>query len=151
MREDEIKNVVAFVLNWESEELCSTPLVVFEWPATVDGFLADFPVGDAANGAALFATTYGCSGCHGLLDGSLPAAVGPDLSAIAIDGATRVEGYSAAEYVYESILEPNAFIAEQCPTGPCLGPPSAMLANFGERMAENPQDMADMMVYLLGQ
>ena len=77
--------------------------------------------------------------------------MGPDLSNIAVDGATRIEGYSAADYVYESILEPNAFIAEQCPTGPCLGPPSAMLANFGERMAANPQDMADILAYLLGE
>lgn len=149
MREDEIRNIVAYVLNWESEELCSAPIVTFNWPATVEGFHEEFPTGDAANGEALF-VSYGCSGCHGSPDGSIPAAVGPDLSNIAVDGATRVEGYSAEMYIYESILDPNAFIAPDCPTGPCLGPPSAMLANFGERMAENPQDMADILAYLLG-
>ncbi len=150
MREDEIKNTVAFILNWESDDLCSEPVVTFDWPATAQGLVDEFPDGDAANGEALF-VSYGCSGCHGVPDGSIPAAVGPDLSNIAVDGATRVDGYSAAMYVYESILDPNAFIAEECPTGPCLGPPSAMLANFGERMAENPQDMADILAYLLGE
>jgi hypothetical protein len=73
------------------------------------------------------------------------------MSNIAVDGATRVEGYTATDYLYESILEPNAFITEQCPTGPCLGPPSAMPANFAERMATSPQDLADIMAYLLGE
>lgn len=149
MREDEIRDTVAFVLNWENDELCSTPVVTFDWPATAEGFLTDFPDGDAANGESMY-VSYGCSGCHGVPDGSVAAAVGPDLANIAVDGATRVDGYTAEMYVYESILEPNAFIAAECPTGPCLGPPSAMPANFAERMAENPQDMADILAYLFG-
>ncbi len=149
MRDDEVANVVAFVMNWESDPLCSAPVITFDWPATSEAFLADFPDGDAANGEALF-VTYGCSGCHGAPDGSVPAAVGPDLSNIAVDGATRVEGYTAEMYVYESVLHPNAVIAPNCPTGPCLGPPSAMPANFIERMATSPQDLADIMAYLLG-
>ena len=148
MREDQIKNVVAFVLNFESEELCSAPVVTFDWPATAEAFLAEFPDGDPANGAQLF-VTYGCSGCHGAPDGSTPASVGPDLTNIAVDGATRVEGYTAQMYIYESVLHPNAVIAPNCPTGPCLGPPSAMPANFAERMGSNPQDLADIMAFLL--
>jgi mono/diheme cytochrome c family protein len=148
MRDDEVANVVFFVLNWESEELCSTPVVTFDWPATAVAFLNEFPDGDAANGEELY-VTYGCSGCHGVPDGSVPAAIGPDLSNIAEVGATRVDGYTAEMYVYESILHPNVVIAPECPTGPCLGPPSTMPANFIERM--NPQDLADIMAYLLGE
>jgi mono/diheme cytochrome c family protein len=150
MRDDEVANVVAFVLNWESDALCEIEIPTFDWPATAEAFLADFPEGDAANGEGLY-VTYGCSGCHGVPDGSVAAVVGPDMSNIAVDGATRVEGYTAADYLYESILEPNAYITEQCPTGPCLGPPSAMPANFAERMATSPQDLADIMAYLLGE
>ena len=150
MRDDEVANVVAFVMNWESEPLCSAPVITFDWPATSEAFFADFPDGDATNGEALY-VTYGCSGCHGALDGSVAAAVGPDLANIAVDGAARVEGYTAEMYVYESILEPNAVISEVCPTGPCLGPPSAMPANFAERMGFNPQDMADILAYLLAE
>lgn len=150
MRDDEVANVVAFVMNWESEVLCSAPVVTFDWPATVETFLTDFPEGDAVNGEALY-TSYGCSGCHGMPDGSVAAAVGPDLANIAVDGAARIDGYTAEMYVYESILEPNAYIAEACPTGPCLGPPSAMPANFAERMGFNPQDLADIMAYLFAE
>jgi mono/diheme cytochrome c family protein len=150
MRDDEVANVVAFVMNWESDPLCSAPVITFDWPATAETFLTDFPEGDAVNGEALY-TSYGCSGCHGTLDGSVAAAIGPDLANIEVDGATRVDGYTAEMYVYESILEPNAVIAEVCPTGPCLGPPSAMPANFAERMGFNPQDLADIMAYLFAE
>ena len=54
--------------------------------------------------------------------------------------------------VYESILYPNAHIAEECPSGPCVGPPSAMPANFGQDMNTNgQQDLADVMTFILGE
>jgi len=114
----------------------------------VDDFLADFPDGDPENGAAIYTVPYGCSGCHGSADGSIPAAVGPDLSEIAVNGATRIDGYSATQYIYESVLQPNAHIAEQCPVGPCVSP-SAMPPNFADRMAANPQDLADLIAFLM--
>lgn len=151
MRADQVENVAMFVLNWESEELCSTPIVTFDWPETVADFQADYPEGDAENGGQLF-VSYGCSGCHGDPDGDAStAAVGPWLGDIAEVGATRIEGYTAEEYVYESILQSSAYIVEECPTGPCSGPPSAMPDNFPLRMGENPQDMADVLTYLLGE
>jgi len=149
MRPDQVRNLANFVLNWETEELCSGPVITFEWPETVEDFIAQFPEGDAANGKALF-VTYGCSGCHGVPDEGVAAAVGPDLSNIAVTGATRVEGQTAEQYVYHSVLYPSDFIAPDCPTGPCSGPPSAMPANFPLRMATNPQDLRDILTYLLG-
>lgn len=149
MREDQVKNAAAFVLNWESEALCAEPVITYEWPESVDDFLAEFPDGDAANGEALFVVPYGCSGCHGSPDGTIPAAVGPDLSQIAVEGATRIEGYSAAQYIYESILEPNAFIAPDCPNGPCASPSGMQATNFAGRMAPSPQDVADILAFLL--
>ena len=62
----------------------------------------------------------GCIACHTIPE--IPGAVGqigPDLSNIGVDGATRVAGYSAEEYILESIMDPEAFIAPDCPTGPC--------------------------------
>lgn len=73
----------------------------------------------------------GCIGCH-VIPG-IPNAVGqigPNLSNIGVDGATRIEGYSSEEYIHESLLEPNAFIAPNCPTGPCL--PNLMVQNLGD-------------------
>lgn len=63
----------------------------------------------------------GCTACHTIPD--IPNAVGqvgPDLSNVASNAATRREGYTAEEYIRESIREPNAFIAPDCPTGPCI-------------------------------
>lgn len=63
----------------------------------------------------------GCAACH-VMPG-IPGAVGvigPDMTNIGVDAATRVPGESAEEYLRLSIMEPNAFIAPQCPTGDCL-------------------------------
>jgi len=63
----------------------------------------------------------GCTACHTIPN--IPNAVGqvgPDLSNIGVDGANRREGYSAEQYIRESIMEPNAFAAPECPTGPCI-------------------------------
>ena len=63
----------------------------------------------------------GCPACHTIPD--IPNAagqIGPDLSNIGSNAATRREGYSAEEYLRESILNPNAFIVPECPTGPCV-------------------------------
>lgn len=154
LRPDQVQNVTNFVLNYESEALCSEPVVTYEWPEFVEEFLAGpdvTPPGDPARGQELFTVTYGCAACHGSLDGSTPAAIGPSLTNIETDGATRIDGMSAEDYVYHSILYPSDFIAPECPTGPCAGPPSVMPANFGARMSENPQDMADILAYLLGE
>lgn len=150
LRNDQVENLTNFVLNYESEELCAAPIITFDWPGSVDGFLADYPDGDAANGETLYTVTYGCAGCHGQLDNEASAVVGPWLGDIEITGATRIEGMSAEDYVYQSILYPSDFISPECPTGPCAGPPSVMPANFGQRMGENPQDMADILAYLFG-
>jgi mono/diheme cytochrome c family protein len=150
MRPDQIRNVANFVLNWETETLCSSPIITFEWPDNVGDYLAEYSEGDAENGKALF-VTYGCSGCHGVPDEGITAAVGPELTDIAMVGAMRVEGQTADQYVYHSILYPSDFIAPECPNAPCTGPPSAMTANFPDRMAASPQDLADIMAYLFGQ
>ncbi|MEM7112972.1 MAG: c-type cytochrome [Chloroflexota bacterium] len=152
MRPDQVENVANFVLNWESEEMCAEEPIRYEWPETVAEYLAsdDGANGDAANGEALF-TTYGCSGCHGDPNGTADSAsVGPWLGDIATVGSTRVEGLDAEQYVYESILNPNAYIVEECPTGACASP-SAMPANFAARIGGAPADMADLLAYILGQ
>jgi mono/diheme cytochrome c family protein len=154
LRNDQVENVANFVLNFESEELCAAPVVTYEWPELAEEFLAGpdvTPPGDPARGTELFTVTYGCSACHGTLDGATPAAIGPSLVDIETTGAERVEGMDALQYVYHSILYPSDHIAPDCPTGPCAGPPSAMPATFASRMGENPQDMADILAAILGE
>jgi mono/diheme cytochrome c family protein len=141
----QIDQLTAYILNWDHPDLCGdeTAVEAVEWPDAVE----DLPVeGDPEAGAGLYEITYGCAACHGDPSDPGSATVGPHLGNIANDAATRVDGMSAAQYIYESILNPNAFITPDCPNGPCFEP-SAMPANFGDRMSE--QDMADLIAYYL--
>ncbi|MEW5986298.1 MAG: c-type cytochrome [Chloroflexota bacterium] len=150
MAQNEVEDVTNFILNWESDTLCAQPVVTApQWP--VEGWpedVAELPAGVAEAGKDLYTTKFGCVGCHG--DPATPGsnAVGPHLGSIATDGATRVEGKSAAQYVYESILSPNLALAPQCPTGPCTSP-SSMPGTFSTLMT--PEELANVLAYLLGQ
>ena len=72
------------------------------------------------SGSDLF-KTVGCGGCH-TIEGVSPGQVGPDL--------THVGGRADADYLRQSILEPDAVIASECPGGAC--PPGVMPQSFGE-------------------
>lgn len=157
MRPDQVQNVTNYVLNWGSEELCAEEPVTFPWPDLVPGGAEAFqsmtdPVeivaGDPELGAAAY-LSYGCNACHGLPDGSAPATVGPSLTEVATTGAERVEGFSAQDYIYSSILDPNLFISPECPNGDCASP-SAMPTGFPLTIGRNPQDMAHLLAYLMG-
>jgi hypothetical protein len=157
MRPDQVQNVTNFVLNWETEELCATPPVTFPWPETVGEYnemdISDPLVfvaepGDPERGAAVY-EARACFSCHGYPEEPGSNLVGPWLGEIADVGNTRVEGMVAQQYVYNSILHPNEHIAPDCPNGPCADP-STMPSTFASDFAQNPQDMADILAYLLG-
>lgn len=162
MRPDQVQNVTNYVLNWASEELCAAPPVEFPWPeagagaalayhqmSVTDPFEFTAVAGDPALGEAAY-QSYGCSGCHGQMDTESTASTGPWLGDIAENAADRIPGYSAEDYLYESILHPDAFIAPDCPGGPCTSPSQMASQDFLRRMAPNPQDLAHIMAYLLG-
>ncbi len=90
----------------------------------------------------------GCGGCHVIPQ--VPGAagqVGPDLSEIGVQAGARVEGMDAAEYLYQSIVDPNAFVVPECPLGPC--PPNVMPANFADLLSEEEiQAVVDFLVTL---
>lgn len=95
--------------------------------------------------AAIF-TKAGCIGCHVIT--GVPNAVGqigPNLSNIGVVSATRIEGYTGEEYIRESLLQPNAFIAPECPTGPCL--PNLMVQNLGDILTT--EEIDAVVAYLL--
>lgn len=63
----------------------------------------------------------GCPACHTIP--GVPGAqgqVGPNLSNIGVTAATRREGYTAEQYIRESLEQPAAFTVPDCPTGPCV-------------------------------
>ena len=106
------------------------------------------PIGKPQRGASLYQAVYGCVACHG--DPAVPESnnVGPHLGGIGTVGASRVEGVTAAQYIYQSILEPNAFIAPECKNGLPCPEPSAM-PEYASLVSL--QDVADMLTFLLEQ
>ena len=74
-------------------------------------------VRDAENGKVLFETFqeragpgYACSNCHSV--DSEEKLTGPGLLNVKARAAARVDGQSAAEYIYNSIIDTNAYLVE---------------------------------------
>ena len=63
-----------------------------------------------SRGQEIFAASF-CSTCH-TVEGVTKGRVGPDLTHIGTDGASQRPGLSAGEYIFESIRDPEAFVAE---------------------------------------
>lgn len=135
----------------ESTEVSATPTVApTAEPTTAPteaapaAAIAVTGVPAAADVAPIFAKGT-CVACHVIPN--VPGAVGvigPDLTTIGAVGATRIAGYTAEEYIRESILNPNAFIAPECPTGPCLA--GVMLQNLADTLT--PEEIDLVVAYL---
>jgi mono/diheme cytochrome c family protein len=100
-------------------------------------FLAALASADRERGRQL-ALTNGCAGCHSLQPGGL--SVGPTWYDLAETAATRVPGQGAADYLYTSIVQPNAYVVAGYL-------PGIMAQNYGQRLSED--DIADIVRYLL--
>jgi mono/diheme cytochrome c family protein len=86
--------------------------------------------GDPAAGSNVFGSA-GCNTCHMLADAGSTAEVGPNLDDV-------LQGQDAA-FIRESIVDPNAMVAEGFP-------PNVMPGNYGEQLSE--QELADLVAYL---
>ena len=69
------------------------------------------PVAAGAHpGQSLFVGAGGCSACH-TIDGVAQGILGPPLNGIGSAAANRIPGYSAEEYIRESIMKPEVYAA----------------------------------------
>lgn len=114
------------------------------WPRRAE----DLPPGSPVAGAALFQGKFACATCHGNPEQPTSRRLAPSLAGFEKGGATRIPGKSAAQYAYESLLFPGAFIASGCAGGVACARPSLMPA-YGESLS--PREMADLISYLLAQ
>lgn len=89
----------------------------------------------------------GCGACHKI--GSIGEAhkVGPDLTYIGLTAGERVPDLTAEQYIRQSILEPNAYLAPECPNSACM--PNIMPQNFSTRLSAAQIDT--MVAFLLAQ
>ena len=99
------------------------------WVAEQEGAAAD---GGATEGAAVFGNA-GCGACHTLAAAGSTAQVGPDLD--------KVLPGRDAEFVRQSIVDPNAVLAEGYQ-------PGVMPQTFGDQLSE--QQLDGLVEYLLG-
>jgi mono/diheme cytochrome c family protein len=106
-------------------------------PQTVEGTLAqeqtstaELPKGDAAAGKEVFVST-GCGGCHTYAEAGTTGQIGPNLD----DG---LAGKDAA-FIHESIVDPNAEVAEGFQ-------PGVMPQTYGDQLSD--QQLADLVAFL---
>lgn len=124
LREDQIRAVAVFIMNFEPFALgeVATPVPLEPLQDETD------PV---ALGQAAFAEA-GCVACH-TVSGVSTGIVGPVLDGLASRAGETVAGLSAEEYIRQSILEPNAYIVDGFTEG-------IMLGTFSETLGEEQID-----------
>lgn len=93
----------------------------------------------------------GCTACHTIPGVAGAGTIGPDLSAIGQAAKARLESgeytgmaKTVEEYLTESIQSPDAFIAPNCPTGPCSG--GIMPASLAQALS--PEELNAVVKYL---
>ena len=125
----------------EAEGGTPTPAAASGLPVTNDAAgaakeVASLPKGNPDAGVKLF-TSMGCSGCHGTQKDQ--RIVGPSFYGLWGRAATRKPGYGAPQYIYESIVNPNAFVVEGFQSG-------IMPQTFAKQL--KPQDIADIIAFI---
>lgn len=105
------------------------------------------PPGDPARGQQLFngemliaeGNLPECSSCHAdTVDGESP--LGPNLSNIGNRAATTVEGQSAADYLWTSIISPDAYLSGGFQEG---------IMDRDYRQGLSDQEISDLVAYML--
>lgn len=136
LRPDQIHDIAQFILNWEATALGQAQIEVLPTPTPRPEEAAD-PV---ARGRLVY-NERGCGGCH-TIDGLSAGIVGPNLTQIGAVAETRAPGVAAADYIRQSILDPNAFVVEDFPN-------NVMPPNFSELIT--PEQLDDLIAFLLAQ
>jgi mono/diheme cytochrome c family protein len=145
LRDDQIRNIAAFILNWEETATAVEPIPTPSGPPVGVDITKELPEGNPETGQAL-ATSYGCVKCH------IAAPTGPawlpseGLPGIGERAATRItqpdyggNATTAEQYLFESIVSPAAYLVS--------GYSDLMPHIYGQRLTD--QDTADMIAYLL--
>jgi mono/diheme cytochrome c family protein len=103
LRDDQINDLAAFILNWQPTALGQVELTEITLPPPNP---ANHPE-TIRRGQAVFLSA-GCADCHPI-DGVGQGEGGPDLSHIGTTAADRNPELSAENYIRESFLIPNAY------------------------------------------
>jgi hypothetical protein len=105
----------------------------------VQAELAALPAGTAGGGQQVF-NTAGCAACHALVPDQV--IVGPSLAGVGARAGTRREGFTPETYLYQSIVNPNAYVVEGFQ-------PGLMPQTFRQTLTD--QQLADLVAFLATQ
>lgn len=146
LREDQLRSIAAYILNWEPAATLVTAPSAPTGPTVGTDITKELPEGDAKAGEAL-ATSLACTACH------VTAPTGPawpptaDQPGIGDRAATRLEqddytgqATTPEQYLFESIAVTNAFVVSGFAE-------NIMPAIYGTTLTD--QNMADLIAYLL--
>ncbi len=147
LREDQIRNVAAFILNWQDTAPDrGAEMAEMAGPPTGTDITKELPEGDPTRGEGL-ANTKGCVVCHISAPTGpawLPSADQPGIGERAETIFTQADytgnATSAFQYLHEAIVLPNAYIVPGYQAG-------VMPANYGDTLTD--QELADIIAYLL--
>jgi nitric oxide reductase subunit C len=152
----EIADVIAFLdwvgqidtNGWPPRPILVSGVAVRAMPGVSGVASAADPV---SRGKALFNGQGGCASCHSVEPGV--GLVGPSLSGAAKTAAARIHdpqyhgtAHTAAEYLEESILNPNAFIV---PDGIYSSPQQVSFMPDAFGRALTPEELKDLVAYLM--
>jgi mono/diheme cytochrome c family protein len=137
LRPDQVRDVASFILNWEATAVGGEPQAAQPTPTPLPSDASPVEIGEAVY------TSSGCAGCHGAPGAA--GIVGPSITGIATRAGTTVPGQSAEDYIHESIVNPNTFIAPTCPNGPCAA--NLMPQTFAQTLS--PAELDGLVQYLL--
>jgi len=137
LRPDQISDLASFVLNWETTAVTGDPVAAEPTPTPLASDASPVEIGAAAY------TAQGCAGCHGEPGGA--GLVGPNLGGLATRAGSTVPGLSAEEYIHQSIVQPNAYVVPECPSGPCAA--NLMPQTYEQTLS--PAELDGLVQYLL--
>jgi cytochrome c553 len=146
LRPGQIRSIAAFILNWQdTAQLVPVPSIP-SGPTVGTDITKTLPAGDAKNGETL-ATTLGCTACHvasatgpywPAKDGT--PGVGTRAADRLKDPAYKGKATSPEQYLFESVVNPNAYVVNGFASG-------VMPQNYANQLTD--QNLADIIAYLL--
>ncbi len=153
LRDDQIADVATFILNWRTAPY-TAELVEAPKPGTATGPQPTaVPLPPEQEAGRDVYLRIGCIACH-TIKGVATGSVGPNLSKIGSDAAaiiasdaykkSRGKATTPEEFIRESIVDPDAYISTNCPTGPCAA--GVMTQNYGQMIS--PADLQSLVTYL---